>query len=95
ESRLRRGRGYHARRLEAAVAEGRTPRYGAEIAEALLLQAAATFALTLAMLALAAPALDRIWPLLPGFVRAGARAAYLAAPWIGGGSLAASLWRRS
>jgi mannose/fructose/N-acetylgalactosamine-specific phosphotransferase system component IIC len=92
---LRRGRGFHARRLEAALAAGKTPNYGREIAEALVLQAAATFALTLTVLAVVGPAFVRLWPVLPEFLRAGARAAFLCAPWIGGGSLAASLWRRS
>ncbi|MFI5345452.1 MAG: PTS sugar transporter subunit IIC [Elusimicrobiota bacterium] len=95
EKYLRRGRGVHARRLEAALAAGRTPWYGLEITGALVLQAGATFALTLAILASVGPVGARLWPLLPEFLRAGARAAFVCAPWIGGGSLAASLWRRS
>jgi mannose/fructose/N-acetylgalactosamine-specific phosphotransferase system component IIC len=95
EGLLRRGRGFHSRRIEAALAAGRTPRYGAEIAGALILQAAATFALALAAVAAVGPAWARLWPILPEFLRAGARTAFLCAPWIGGGSLAASLWRRA
>lgn len=94
ERRLRGARGGHVRRLQDALAAGRTPRYGLEVSGALALQAAATFALAAAALA-AGPALGRAWPLLPEFLRAGARAAFLAAPWLGGGSLAMSLWRRS
>jgi len=95
ERALRRGRGAHARRVEAALAAGRPPRLGAEIFAALTLQAAATFGLSLAVLAAGGPLLARLWPAVPEFLRAGARTAFLAAPWIGGGSLVASLWRRS
>lgn len=94
EGRLRRGRGERVTGIEAAVAAGRPPRLGAEIFSALVLQAAATFALALAAFAALGPALARLWPLLPGFLRAGARASFLAAPWIGAGSLGASMWRR-
>jgi mannose/fructose/N-acetylgalactosamine-specific phosphotransferase system component IIC len=94
ESYLRRGRGAHSRRLESALAQGRTPRYGAEILSALLLQAVPTFALTAAVLAVAGPVGARVWPALPEFVRSGARAALFCAPWLGGGGVAASLWRR-
>ena len=94
EGRLRRVRGAHVGRLEKALAAGRTPRYGAEIAGALLAQAAATFGLAAALIS-AGPALARLWPSVPEFLRAGARAAFLSAPWIGGGSLAMSLWRRA
>jgi hypothetical protein len=95
EGALRRGRGARARRVEGELAAGRPPRLGAELAGALAGQAAATFAVTLAVLAAGGPALSRLWPLLPEFLRAGARTAFLAAPWLGAGSLAASLWRRA
>lgn len=95
ENHLRRGRGIHARRLEASLAAGNVPRYGLEITGALFFQAAATLLLTLTVLSAVGPAWARLWPHLPEFLRTGARAAFLSAPWIGGGSLAASLWRRS
>jgi hypothetical protein len=95
ERALRRRRGEGARRAEAALAAGRPPRLGAELAGALAGQAAATFAVTLAALAAAGALLPRAWPLAPDFLRAGARAAFLAAPWLGAGSLVASLWRRA
>ncbi|MFI5350857.1 MAG: hypothetical protein ACHQ2Z_15015 [Elusimicrobiota bacterium] len=95
EGRLRKGRGVLARRAEAALLAGRPPRLGAKIASALTVQAAATFAVSLAALAALGPALSRLWPALPDSLRAGAQSAYLAAPWLGAGSLAAALWRRS
>lgn len=95
ERRLRRGRGAAVRRAEAALAAGQPPRLGFEILSALALQAAATFAVVLVALAAAGPAAARLWPALPESLRAGARSAFLAAPWLGGGSLVASLWRRA
>jgi mannose/fructose/N-acetylgalactosamine-specific phosphotransferase system component IIC len=92
---LRRGRGVRARRVETRLAAGAAPRLGAEIAAALALQAAATFGLALAAAVAVGPALTKAWPVLPEFLRAGARAAFFAAPWIGAGSLAASLARRA
>ena len=35
-----------------------------------------------------------VGPLLPGTLRSGARCAVIAAPWLGAGGLAASLWSR-
>jgi PTS system N-acetylgalactosamine-specific IIC component len=90
---LRRRRGAAARRAEAALAAGRPPRLGRELAGALAAQAAAVFVLALAVFALAGPALSSVWPRLPETVRAGADAAFGAAPWLGAGGLAASLWR--
>ena len=95
EGRLRNKRGILARRAEAALTAGDPPRLGAKIASALTVQAAATFAVALAALAALGPVLSRLWPALPDFLREGARSAYLAAPWLGAGSLAAALWRRS
>jgi hypothetical protein len=95
ESRLRRGRGAAVRRAEAALAAGAPPRLGAKILAALGQQAAATFVVALAAFAVLGPAAARLWPVLPEFLRAGARTAFLAAPWLGAGSLAASLWRRA
>jgi mannose/fructose/N-acetylgalactosamine-specific phosphotransferase system component IIC len=95
ERRLRRGRGSHARRVEADLGAGRSPSLGAELAASLSAQAAATFVLAFSALAAFGPALSRLWPSLPEFLRAGARTAFLAAPWIGAGSLAASLLRRA
>jgi mannose/fructose/N-acetylgalactosamine-specific phosphotransferase system component IIC len=92
---LRRGRAAPARRAEAALASGAAPRLGAELLSALALQAAATFAVVLVALSAVGPAAARIWPALPQFLRAGARSAFVAAPWLGAGSLAASLWRRA
>jgi hypothetical protein len=91
----RRGRCASVRRAEAALAAGRPPRLGAEVLGALALQAAVTFAVALAALAAVGPAAARAWPVLPEFLRAGASAAFVAAPWLGAGSLAASLWRRA
>jgi mannose/fructose/N-acetylgalactosamine-specific phosphotransferase system component IIC len=95
EKALRRGRGSLAAGAEAALSAGREPRLGARIAAALAAQAAATFALCLVVLSAAGPLAAKAWPQLPEFLRTGARTAFLAAPWIGAGSLAASLWRRS
>jgi mannose/fructose/N-acetylgalactosamine-specific phosphotransferase system component IIC len=95
EGRLRRGRGVAVRRAETALAAGVSPRLTSKIFGELALQAAATFAVVLVALAAAGPAVARSWPALPEFLRAGARTAFLAAPWIGAGSLAAALWRRA
>lgn len=92
---LRRSRGAHVRRAEAALAAGAPSRLGAELFGALTGQAAVTFAFSLAVLGVVGPLIARVWPAVPGLARAGARAAFLAAPWIGGGSLAAALWRRA
>lgn len=92
---LRRGRGAGARRVEAALSAGESPRLGVEIARGLAGEAAATFVLALIVLIAGAPLAARLWAVLPGVVRAGASAAFFAAPWIGAGSLAASLWRRA
>jgi len=95
ERALRRGRGAPVRRAEAALAAGAPPRLGTKIVSALGLQALATFAVVLAALGAVGPAAARLWPALPEFLRAGARAALLAAPWLAAGSLAGALWRRS
>ena len=95
ERSLRRGRGAAARRAETSIRSGAPSRLGREIFAALALQAAATFAVVLVALAVAGPALSRFWPALPDFLRAGAAAAVRSAPWLGAGSLAASLWRKA
>lgn len=95
EGRLRRGRGAAARRAEAALAAGAPPRLGAELLAALAQQAAATFVVALAAFAALGPVVARLWPVLPEFLQVGARTAFLAAPWLGAGSLAAALWRRA
>jgi mannose/fructose/N-acetylgalactosamine-specific phosphotransferase system component IIC len=95
ERRLRRGRGALVRSAEAALAAGEPPRLGAKILSALALQSALTFAMVLVVLAVVGPAAARLWPVLPEFLRAGVRTAFLAAPWIGVGSLAAALWRHA
>lgn len=94
ERAFRRGRSARARRVEEALRSGRPPRLGAEIFAALASQVAATFGLLLAIFAAVGPVLALIWPTLPAVLRDGARTAFLCAPWIGAGSLAASLWRR-
>jgi mannose/fructose/N-acetylgalactosamine-specific phosphotransferase system component IIC len=93
EAGLRRTRGAHARRAETALAAARPPRLGLELAAALAVQAAATFAVSLVFLAAAAALLPALWPRLPELARVGARAAFLAAPWIGAGGVFASLGR--
>jgi mannose/fructose/N-acetylgalactosamine-specific phosphotransferase system component IIC len=95
ERRLRRGRGASVRRAEAALAAGEPPRLATKVLAALALQAASTFAVVLVALAAVGPAAARLWPALPDVLRAGARTAFLAAPWLGVGSLAAALWRRA
>jgi mannose/fructose/N-acetylgalactosamine-specific phosphotransferase system component IIC len=95
EARLRRGRGALARDAEARLAEGRDPALGAKILSTLAVQTAATFAVALAATAALGPALQRLWPLLPDFARDGVRAGFMAAPWLGAGSLSAALWRRA
>jgi hypothetical protein len=95
EGSLRRGRGAAARRAEAALGAGAPARLGSEILASLALQAAATFAVVLFALAAVGPAAARLWPGLPVFLRAGARTSFIAAPWLGAGSLASSLWRRA
>ena len=95
ERSLRRGRCAQARREETELALGRPSRLGAEIAAALAVQAAGTFAVSFAAFAVVGPAAARLWPALPRVLQGGARAAFLAAPWLGAGGLAASLWRRA
>ena len=95
EGRLRRERGAPVRRAEAALAAGESPRLGLKILAALTLQAAATFTVALVALAAVGPLAARLWPVLPEFLRVGARTAFLAAPWLGAGSLAAAMWRRA
>ena len=95
ERSLRRGRCALARREEAELAAGRPSRLGLELSSALAVQAAGTFAVAFAVFAAALPAAARVWPALPLSLRGGARAAFLAAPWLGAGSLAGSLWRRA
>jgi mannose/fructose/N-acetylgalactosamine-specific phosphotransferase system component IIC len=92
---LRLRRCARARRAEAEIAAGGRSRVGSELLSALALQAAGTFAVAFAVFAAAVPASSRVWPALPVFLRGGARAAFLAAPWLGAGSLAGSLWRRA
>lgn len=92
---LRSIRGAHVRRAQSAAAEGRKPRLGLEISLALGLQVLATFVLIVAALASAGPVLAGFWPYLPEMLRSGARSAVAAAPWIGAGGLAASLWRKA
>lgn len=92
---LRRRRCAQARRAEAGIAGGGPSRVGAELFSALALQAAGTFAVAFAVFAAAVPASSGAWPALPVFLRGGARAAFVAAPWLGAGSLAGSLWRRA
>lgn len=95
ERALRRARSARVRRAEADAAAGGPFRIGTEIAGALGVQAAATFALTLCLSAGLRTLLPLAWPAAPEFLRAGARTAFLSAPWLGTGSLAASLWRRA
>ena len=92
---LRHARCAQARREEQGVSAGRPSRLGRELFSSLALQAAGTFAVAFAVFAAAGPAASRVWPALPVFLRGGARAAFLAAPWLGAGSLAGSLWRRA
>ena len=91
---LRSRRAVHVRRAQAALAQARPPRLGFEIASALTVQALATFIVVITALLAAGPALQVLWPLLPGTLRSGARCAVIAAPWLGAGGLAASLWSR-
>lgn len=95
EGRLRRARGALARGAEQALSAGSPPRLGAKIASTLTAQVAAAFLVALAVLAASRAVLPPLWARLPGFLRAGARTALLAAPWIGAGGLAASLGRRA
>jgi len=92
---LRRRRGGHIRRVEAAIAQGLSPGIGLELSSSLALQAAATFVVALTALLALGPALAFLWPLVPQFVQGGARIALSSAPWLGAGGLAASLWRRA
>ena len=94
ERRLRLSRAGHARRVESSLSEGRASRLGLELSSALALQAAATFALVFILLSAAGYLGPRAWIAVPESLRAGARSAFLAAPWLAGGSLAASLLRR-
>ncbi len=95
ERSLRRGRGALVRRAETELAIDAQPRLGAKILGALGLQVAATFAVVLVAFTVVGPAAARLWPALPEFLRAGARTSFIAAPWLGCGSLAAALWRRA
>jgi mannose/fructose/N-acetylgalactosamine-specific phosphotransferase system component IIC len=95
ERRLRRTRGGHARRVEAALEAGRAPGLGAELSAALALQVVATFVVVFVLLSALGPTGARAWAVLPDALRAGARTAFLGAPWLAGGSLAASLVRRA
>jgi PTS system mannose-specific IIC component len=95
EARLRRARGALARSAEESLRSGRSPWLGAKIASALTVQAAATFAVALAAIALAGAVGPALWSRLPELVRVGSRTAFIAAPWIGAGGLAATLMRRA
>lgn len=95
EAFLRRVRGGHARRVESDLSAGRPPRLGAEILKALAVQALATFAVAAAAALALGPVLSALWARLPAAVGAGLRVAYLCAPWIGAGALAASLARKA
>lgn len=95
ERRLRGTRVVHVQRVEKALADGREPNFGAEVTAALAVQVVATFVVTFAVFSASLMLLPRGWLLLPQALRDGARMALLAAPWIGAGSLASSLWRRA
>jgi len=95
ERRLRRARAALARGAEAALHGGRPAGLGAKIVEALSVQAAATFAVCACFLAASSAVLPALWPRLPAFAAVGARTAFLAAPWLGAGSLVAALGRRA
>jgi len=95
ERALRARRGGHARRADKELASSRSPCLGLELGAALGLQTAATFAVALGAILAAGPALSRLWPLLPATLRSGASVAFIAAPWLGAGGLAAALWRRN
>lgn len=95
EKSLRHHRGVHVRRALERLSQEKDPLLGREIVSSLALQTLATFVLGGAMFLAAGPALSRLWPHLPQAMRAGARCAVLAAPWLGAGALAASLWRKS
>lgn len=95
ERRLRVTRADLARGAERALRGGRPPHLGARLAAALSAQAAATLAVCAVSLAAGAVILPAAWAALPEFARVGARSAFLAAPWIGAGGLAASLGRRA
>ncbi|OGR95617.1 MAG: hypothetical protein A2V88_14190 [Elusimicrobia bacterium RBG_16_66_12] len=92
---LRSRRSIHVRRAQASLARGLEPRLGRELASALALQVLATFVVIVAAFLAAGPVLKHLWPHLPETLRAGARCAVVAAPWLGAGGLAASLWGKS
>lgn len=94
ERKLRSLRSHSVHAAENAAAQGRSPQLGLRLASTLAVQAAATFAVCLAVL-LAGASLSRLWPSAPEMLRAGLKSALLAAPWLGAGSLAVSLWRRA
>ena len=95
ERRLRRTRVVHVQRVENALAGGREPNFGAEVSASLAVQAAATFVVVFIFFSASATLLPRGWLMLPQALRDGARLALFSSPWIGAGSLAASLWRRA
>jgi mannose/fructose/N-acetylgalactosamine-specific phosphotransferase system component IIC len=92
---LRTRRAVHVRSAQSSLAQGGPPRLGWELASALALQVFATFIVVVTALLAAGPVLKHLWPLLPETLRVGARCAVIAAPWLGAGGLAASLWRKS
>ncbi|MEK7384652.1 MAG: PTS sugar transporter subunit IIC [Elusimicrobiota bacterium] len=91
---LRLRRAIHVRRAQECLVQGRPPQLGLELALALAAQVLATFIVFITAFLAAGPALKHLWPLLPEAFRAGARCAVIAAPWLGAGGLAASLWRK-
>lgn len=94
EHALRTRRAVHVRRALTRLKSMMPPRLGFELASAVALQVLATFLVTVTAFLAAGPVLALLWPLLPQALRTGARCAVLAAPWLGAGGLAASLWRK-
>ena len=90
---LRRRRCAHVRRAQACLAQARPPKLGLELSAALSVQVLTTFIVIITAFLAAGPALSRLWLLLPETLRSGARCAVIAAPWLGAGGLAASLYR--
>jgi hypothetical protein len=81
--------------IEEGLRAGRPPHLGGEIARALALQAAGTFAFVAAAVAFYRLLAPVGWAHAPEFLRVGVRTAFFAAPWIGAGAAAAVLAGRA
>ena len=95
EAVLRRRRRALCGAAERSISDGGTPSWGRLLGRALAEQAAATFAVLLACVCAAGPALSGLWPRLPQSLLAGLDLGWKLAPWLGLGVVLHALRRRA